>query len=153
MHEDVLEALRGVVKDVAISMLSMEVAFGDAAMDNGNGFHPSSGEALAVVRLRDGLNGGVRLSGDLPVLGMIYSAFLGEPFDSFNDEAKDAIGEFLNIIAGGLQEQMAPLCGDIGLSPPQVVMKSDDPGYADYLDGVHQQVMVGNQPFFIEVFF
>ncbi|MBF0417352.1 MAG: chemotaxis protein CheX [Magnetococcales bacterium] len=113
---------------------------------------PPQADVTAVISFNGAFEGGVHVSAPFHCAVALAAAFSGETIESFNNTAKDAIGELANIIAGAVKSR---ICEDmINLTPPQVIVGRDHQiGYTKPLGSTKCYFRTDNGPFFVEVFY
>lgn len=115
-------------------------------------YKPPQADVTAIVGFSGLMEGGVHLSAPLHAAIGLASAFSGEPLESFDEIAKDAIGELANIVAGAVKGRISD--AKIHLTPPQVVTgKNHEISYTKTLSSTKCYFMTTNGPFFVEVFY
>lgn len=155
MQEDVAEAIRNAVHEIAIAMLDLAVEDGECRIHGfGQVKSPAAGEVAAVVELHGGMEGGIRLCASAATATALAGNLAGETFAAFAGEAPDAFGEICNMIAGGIQSGLAEVAGEINLTPPRVVGPggSSPLGMGDF-DRVQQQFHAQCGAFVVEAFY
>ncbi|MFH0924717.1 MAG: chemotaxis protein CheX [bacterium] len=104
-------------------MMNMSVTRGIPFIreDTKNSFYYISG----IIGLAGDASGCVVVSFPLNVALRVVSKFVGEDAKEMNEEVKDAIGEVVNIIAGGAKKGLAEKGYVFKLSIPTVVTGND----------------------------
>lgn len=101
---DIGQDIASATVDVFSTMLSMELAVGEAVAGPG-------GEVVSNISAMLGLGGDIRgmlaVHCPAPVALAITSGFLGMEVDELNEDVKDAIGEIANMVAGNLKVAFA----------------------------------------------
>ncbi|MBF0627797.1 MAG: chemotaxis protein CheX [Magnetococcales bacterium] len=113
---------------------------------------PPQADVTAIIAFNGVIEGGVHVSAPFHCAVALAAAFSGDEIETFNNTAKDAIGELANIIAGAVKSR---ICDDqINLTPPQVVVGRDHQiGYTKPLESTKCYFRTDNGPFFVEVFY
>ncbi|MBF0613883.1 MAG: chemotaxis protein CheX [Magnetococcales bacterium] len=106
----------------------------------------------ATVRFRGPIEGGIHLSAPCHAAIGLAQAFTGDPIDSLNETARDAMGELTNILAGALKSRISD---HIDLTPPEVVEGAAIP-FATRAEIPEEHTrcyfLTVNGPLFVEVF-
>ncbi|MBF0116137.1 MAG: chemotaxis protein CheX [Magnetococcales bacterium] len=115
-------------------------------------YSPPQADVTAIIAFNGSLDGGVHLSAPFHCAVSLASAFSGEEIPSFNEMAKDAIGELANIIAGAVKIR---ICDDqIQLTPPRVVIGRDHQiGHTKRQTTTRCYFRTNSGPFLIEIFY
>ncbi|MBF0212097.1 MAG: chemotaxis protein CheX [Magnetococcales bacterium] len=119
-------------------------------LPHGQTFHTPHADVTAIVAFRGVKNGGVHLSAPMHAAIGLASSFWGEPLDSFNDTARDALGELTNILAGALKSRIDDR---IDLTPPRIVQGIEHEQLpVNPLESARCYFMTTNGPLYVEVF-
>ncbi len=118
MRVDYHQIIVAAVEDIFATMLMIDVAAGAAGQDS-------------AVQLPGGVSGMLGFSGDIsgmlslhcpaPVATGITAAFLGMDVDEINDDVKDAVGELVNMVTGGLKDALGRHGQEIKLAIPTTI--------------------------------
>lgn len=152
-HLHLIHAIRDTMHETALAFFSTDIDIqeGPAMIQReGNPLLIPQADVTAMVAFQGGMTGGVHLSAPMHAAVGLASAFWGEPLESFNDTARDALGELTNIIAGALKSRIND---DISLTPPTVLQGEERTGRQPNTQASTRcYFMTTNGPLFVEVF-
>lgn len=118
-HEKLVALIRQATGDVFTTMLGVEIAAGDAYIqDSAPG--PNEG-VLALVGLAGRWAGSGTFSCSAPMAMHLAGQLLMQPYDAIDDEVLDAIGEITNMVLGNVKTSLEEDLGPMGLSIPTVI--------------------------------
>ena len=154
MQTDLADVIREAIDETVKVFFTTDVGIkaGPAiTKPEGQSYEPPQADITAIIGFTGAVEGGVHLSAPLHAALGLASAFSGEPLESFDATAKDALGELANIIAGAVKERIN---GSIYLTPPQVVTGVNHKVvYTKLLESTKCYFRTFNGPFFVEVFY
>ncbi|MBF0125829.1 MAG: chemotaxis protein CheX [Magnetococcales bacterium] len=152
---DLTSVIRDAVDETVASFFTFDVgvkAGPSITKPEDQPYKPPQADVTAIVGFSGFLEGGVHLSAPLHAAIGLASAFSGEPLESFDDIAKDAIGELANIVAGTVKSRIHD--DKIFLTPPQVVTgKNHEISYTKTLNSTKCYFRTTSGPFLLEVFY
>lgn len=114
---DLNQAIVNAVCEVFSTMLMLEPTPGTATSDN----NLVRGGVSGMLGFSGDVNGMVSLHCPEKVALSITAGFLGMDVAEINDDVKDAVGELVNMVTGGLKEALAKEGRDIRLAIPTTV--------------------------------
>ncbi|MEO5346068.1 MAG: chemotaxis protein CheX [Magnetococcus sp. YQC-9] len=152
-QQNLIHVIRDTIHETATAFFSTDIHIqeGPAMIQReGHPFLIPQSDVTSVVAFHGGMEGGVHISAPLHAAVGLASAFWGEPLDSFNDTARDALGELTNIIAGALKSRIND---DINLTPPIVLHGEERSDLRPHSQASTRcYFMTNNGPLFVEVF-
>lgn len=114
---DLYQAIVSSVCDVFSTMLMLEADPGCAAAQS----NEVRGGVSGMLGFSGDVNGMLSLHCPAEVALSITSGFLGMDVEEINDDVKDAVGELVNMVTGGLKEALAKEGRDIRLAIPTTI--------------------------------
>ncbi|MBF0260377.1 MAG: chemotaxis protein CheX [Magnetococcales bacterium] len=152
-QRNLIHAIRDTMHETALAFFATDIGIqvGPAMIQrDGQPFVTPQADVTAMVAFHGGMNGGVHISAPMHAAVGLASAFWGEPLESFNDTARDALGELTNIIAGALKSRIND---DINLTPPRVLEGAERAELQSSSQASTRcYFMTTNGPLFVEVF-
>ncbi|MGN7611211.1 chemotaxis protein CheX [Magnetococcales bacterium HHB-1] len=158
MRAELAGLIRRSVEDLFQTFLmgfALEVR-GDPSEEGENNYQPPVAEVTGVIHYNGAITGGVHLACTEKTALMLAGALADISYQSIEEEeAVDAFGELVNIVAGGVQTHLLEEFENIDLTPPSVVVGSDyGIVYQSNLNRVQQTfVTVEQSEFMVECFF
>lgn len=155
--KEISSYLKESVEEIFNAYLFMELSTGPAItkMDH-VAYKPQESLVTSLINFNGSINGGIHFSCSLKVALHMAESLAGAPFEQLDDEARDALGELANMMAGGLQTRLANNKdnNDIHLTPPTVIFGSSfQIQYNRSLSSITQHFNIETGPFFVECFF
>ncbi|MBF0417098.1 MAG: chemotaxis protein CheX [Magnetococcales bacterium] len=152
-QRQLIHVIRDTMHETALAFFATDIGIeeGPAMIQReGQPFVTPQADVTAMVAFRGSMKGGVHISAPMHAAVGLASAFWGEPLESFNDTARDALGELTNIIAGALKSRIND---DINLTPPLVLQGAERDGLQPHSHASTRcYFMTTNGPLFVEVF-
>lgn len=156
MYVDLAEVIQSAIHETMIAFFTADIGLkvGPSLIKSEETpYIPPQADVTAIVAFNGAMEGGVHLAAPLHAALLLATGFAGEPFESFNDMAKDSIGELANIIAGAVKSRISD---SICLTPPQVVVGTNHKisfTYTHTLESTKCFFKTNQGPFFVEVFY
>ncbi|MCP5051439.1 MAG: chemotaxis protein CheX, partial [bacterium] len=82
-------------------------------------------EISGIIGLSGGVKGSAVISFPKPIALAVASAMFMEELTELNDDVKDAIGEFANIVVGNARNRLVDEGLDITISTPTIIVGKD----------------------------
>lgn len=120
MEQGYITAFVKSTRGIFDTMLQMPVEIGEPSV---NAQSPAPHDVSAVIGLQGDVGGSVVLSFPRSTAERLVSVFTGVEFSGENDDLSDAVGELVNIIAGGAKAQFSGQ--KVGLGIPSVVIGAE----------------------------
>ncbi|MBU1862718.1 MAG: chemotaxis protein CheX [Candidatus Omnitrophica bacterium] len=139
------EAIKESAKKLYSTMLSLELTTEEAF--EGHRELETDDKIVALIGFASAYKGGMAVYFPVEVALKSASAMLGIEVKEVNDDVKDAIGEIVNIVAGGTKTALYKENITFELSLPAVIVGKK---YSVYFDAIHKtfpQIVV---PFLLE---
>jgi chemotaxis protein CheX len=108
------------VSNTMQTMLGVRAEQLDPVVREGNVAHGDISGIVGIVS--SVMNGSVALTFPAETALAIYKKMIGETVTEVNDDIRDTVGEFANIIAGGAKKELAEMDCSFEISIPTVVM-------------------------------
>ncbi|MGP1346425.1 MAG: chemotaxis protein CheX [Phycisphaerales bacterium] len=120
MDQSYITAFVKSTRSIFETMLQMPVEIGSPSVCNAA---PEAFDVSAVIGLQGDVGGSVLLSFPRTTAERLVSVFTGVEFSGENEDLSDAVGELVNIIAGGAKAQFDGQ--KVGLGIPSVVIGAE----------------------------
>ena len=153
MQNELSEIIIESVHDVFLAFLAKEVFPGDVLESSSGADSEGQDEDVAVVVGFSGaVHGGIYLRCPLVVALQLSSSMAGESFSDLHGRASDSLGELTNMVANGVQNNLAGV-GSVHLATPTVITGSQlGMDYQSTSSRFKQSFKVDEWPFSVECF-
>ncbi|MEO5334039.1 MAG: chemotaxis protein CheX [Magnetococcus sp. YQC-5] len=154
LQDELAEIIRGAIDETVTAFFTLDISIKAGptiTKTEYESYEPPQADVTAVVNFTGAIEGGVHLSAPMHTALSLVAAFAGEPIESFDVTAKDALGELSNIIAGAVKERINEA---VYLTPPQVITGANhEIVYTKSLESTKCYFTTSSGPFFVEVFY
>lgn len=150
MADNIINALKEAVQEIAETMLGVEIQEVSAATERCT----MGADSSAVIGYSGALRGSLRLAGPMTAVLKLAATLVGEERPTLDKEMEDAFAELSNMIAGGVQSRLEADIGMIRMSPPVVISGKNHQVSSDRsFSCISVQFELEGIPFFTEVFY
>ncbi|MBF0627174.1 MAG: chemotaxis protein CheX [Magnetococcales bacterium] len=120
MNEEISDAISESVRDLLHRFLSMRLVSDPQPVQTPPD-KPDEAQICAVVCFTGALRGALLVQGSAHTACLLAASLAGKSFSCLDDDALEVVGEFADLIAGGVRSRLSSH-GEIRMAPPLVVM-------------------------------
>ncbi|MBF0628405.1 MAG: chemotaxis protein CheX [Magnetococcales bacterium] len=154
LQSTLIKAIQEAMHETAMAFFYTDIGLQDGpalTMEESQPHLTHRADVTAIVSFQGPIAGGVHLSAPSHAAIALAATFAGEPIESFDTTAQDALGELTNILAGALKSRISD---NIDLTPPRIVYGTDPQDRPTILSekSTRCYFMTTHGPLYVEVF-